>query len=461
MATGTTADSTLASQGIGDGTGGAGDAMDEVLASGDTGATTDIAEPEIEIPELDLEGTSETTTEKPQGEQPIDARTTPESIKSALRSIQDPAQKAELQRFWNQYQAYNSQFKTPAEARQFKELVGEGGLERVKQLVDSAADYEQRDAAFFSGDPAQQEPQIIEWMQHDPNAVYSAFQTTNNLIKANFPEEYRKFSSEVTKESLDAFSDGDFGKFMDSMRQAAETGDPAKMAPFAAELARWWGKTGPKLGYGKKEGLNENDPAMAALTKKQQEFERQRNDFSNTQWKTFQDGFHDQMQTQISTLSKTIVDKALEKAVVTDGLKARIKSDLGVEIRKAVLADKTVHAQIQRIIDPSGKRNVSQYSMTPAVSQQVVSLLTGRARAVARDVAKRVISGWTNDIVGRRKEEISSRQRAAQRPDVSGGAPSNWGKPGTLTDREITEKGMSMEDVLNDPRPYAGKGKRA
>jgi hypothetical protein len=452
-------DSTLASPGISDGTSGAAETMDDVLASGDTGATTDIAEPEIEIPELDLEGTSE--PEKLEVEAPIDARTTPESIKSALRAIADPAQKAELQRFWNQFQAYTAQFKTPAEARQFKELVGEGGIARVKELVDSAADYEQRDASFFSGDPAQQEPMIIEWMQHDPNAVYAAFTTTNNLIKQNFPEEYSKFSSEVARDTLNRFSDGDFGEFMDSMRQAAETGDPAKMAPFAAELARWWGKTGPKLGYGKKNGLNEADPAAAALAKQREQLNRQQNEFANTRWQTFQGGFHESMEKQVTQLSTGIVDKALANAKVSDGLKARIKSDLSTELRKAVIADKNTQAQIQRLIDPSGKRNVSQYALTSDVQRQVVNLLTGRARAVARDVASRVISGWTNDIVGRRKEEISSRQRAAQRPDISGGAPSNWGKSGSLTDKEIAEKGMSMEDVLNDPRPYAGKGKRA
>jgi hypothetical protein len=459
MATNAGLTDTGASGGIDTGTTGAPETMDDVLASGDTGADTAIAEPEIEIPEIDLEGTSE--TKPPEPEQPIDARTTPESIKSALRNIQDPAQKAELQRFWNQYQAYNAQFKTPAEARQFKELVGEGGINRVKELVESAADYEQRDANFFSGDPAQQEPLIAEWMQHDPNAVYTAFQTTSTLLKSNYPEEYGRYANEVTRDRLNTFADGDFGEFMDSMRAAAESGDPAKMAPFAAELAKWWSKTGPKLGYGKKNGLDPNsDPAQAALAKQREQFNRQQQDFNNTRWQTFQSGFHGEMTKQVDTLSGGIVDRALANAKVSDGLRARIKADLSNELRKAVTADKPTQQQIQRLIDPSGKRNLANYAMTPDIQKQVVNLLTGRARAVARDVARKVISGWTNDIVGRRKEEIATRQRSAQRPDVSGGAPNNWGKSGALTDKEIAEKKMSMDDILADNRPYAGKGKR-
>ena len=445
---------TAASSAISDGGTGAAETMDDVLASADAGATVDT--PEIEIPEIDLE-TPETT--QPEVEQPIDARTTPESIKNALRMETDPAKKAELQKFWNQYQSFVSQFKTPAEARQFKQLVGEGGVQKLKEMVDSASDYEQRDAAFFSGDPERQEPLIAEWMQHDPNAVYTAYQKAGELLKINYPEEFGRYSSEMTRDTLNRLSDGDFGSFMDSMRAAAETGDAAKMTPFVQELARWWGKTSGKLGYGKKEGL---DPgADPILQRQRQTFEQKQNQFYQTQWQTFQSSFHETMESQVKTLASGIVDKALEKAKVSDGLKGRIKSDLGMELRRTVLADKQTSASILRAIDPSGKRSVQQYAMTPEVKQQVVNLLMGKARAVARDVATRVISGWTNDIVGKRKDEIASRQRSAQRPDVSGGAPSNWGKSGVLTDKEIAEKGMSMEDVLNDPRPYAGKGKRA
>lgn len=442
----------IASDAIGSGSSGAVETMDDVLGIGESG--TDVAIADQDAPEVVVPEESEVTEQPSSQEVELDLRTTPQWIRDAIKGNADPKVQAQIRQAWNQLQAFRQPFKTPAEARQLSEAVQQaGGIERVRELVESDADYAQRDAAFFSGDPAQQEPLIVEWLQHDPNACYQAFQVTSDLLKRNFPEEFNAYSTGIARDTLDALSDGDFAPFMDSFAKIIAGGDANALQRASEMLAAWWGKASGKLGYGQQGKLDANqpNPAEQRISRERERLASEQRTFYQAKWQDFKTTFRTNMEQKVSSLARQVVDKSYERAKLSDAARQRIADDLANEVCRAVTSASDMKNQIRQLVDPSGKNELSDYRMSEATRSQIVNLLVQRSRSVLPGVAKAVFGRWTEILLGERKNAIQTRQSAARRADVSGGAPARWGKSGTLTREEASK--MSMDQILSDDRP--------
>ena len=144
-------------------------AVGDVSAIVDLASPTAVAEPETPetpvetevpetTPETELE-TTETTPETPEIEKPIDARTNPQAIRNALKSLRDSSPEhapvaRELNNIVGRYGAYKAEFPTVASAREAKaQLEAVGGLEGLASLQSTIKSVNETDAGLYAGDP--------------------------------------------------------------------------------------------------------------------------------------------------------------------------------------------------------------------------------------------------------------------------------------------------------------------
>jgi len=445
-----------ASDALASGGAGAPETMDDVLGLGDPGADTATAEiPEIEIPEDVAEGTEQVEQPETVADEDVDLRTFPQWAKDAMKANADPKVQAAIKQYINRAQGFSQTFKTPAEARQLAEKIQQvGGLKRVEELATSERDAMAQDQAFFSGDPEQQTPIISQWLAKDPNSVYVAFQTTGDLLKRNYPDEYRSYAQGIVKSAFDELTRGKFDGFFNGMRQAYQSGNQEVINGYREKLSDFIMEEAESLGLVPKAAATAaGDPASKAFEKQRADFQKQQQDFHTTRFNDFKTSFKASMDNETAKMAKAMTERAWAKAKLTPEAVERISSDLSSEVAKAVTGNQDVQRQILALIDPSGKRNPANYQMSGQAMNQVVQLLAGKAKAAMPGIARQVFDRWTKIIVGQRKAEITNRQSNAKRADISSGAPRGAGTNQVLTDKEIKEKGMSMEDILADPRP--------
>ena len=83
-----------------------------------------------------------------------------------------------------------------------------------------------------------------------------------------------------------------------------------------------------------------------------------------------------------------------------------------------------------------------------AAQQQVVSLISGRARAVLPEVARRVVAEWTSSVLASDRREAARIDAAASRRDITGGRLPEPVPASALRPRDIDYRRMSDEQIL-------------
>jgi hypothetical protein len=95
------------------------------------------------------------------------------------------------------------------------------------------------------------------------------------------------------------------------------------------------------------------------------------------------------------------------------------------------------------------RQSFRQGSGDPAHQQAVVNLVSGRARHLLPQVAKKVVSEWTSSVVASSRHKAARQHAAAARVDITGG-----GAPGTIprqphSPRDLDYRRLSDMDILN------------
>lgn len=84
-----------------------------------------------------------------------------------------------------------------------------------------------------------------------------------------------------------------------------------------------------------------------------------------------------------------------------------------------------------------------------ATRQQVVSLITSRARAAMPEVARRVIAEWTSSVLASDRARAARVDAAAARRDVTGGSLPATIPASALLPRKIDYSKMTDEQILD------------
>jgi hypothetical protein len=128
---------------------------------------------------------------------------------------------------------------------------------------------------------------------------------------------------------------------------------------------------------------------------------------------------------------------------VAEGAAKRIGDDIFGEVGKLLAADAQLSSQVGEAL--------RGWRFGQAEQQQVVSLLSGRARQILPSVARRVIGEWTNSVLSTARTRTTRSDAAARRVDVGGadsGEAAARGAARALRPREIDYARTSDDDIF-------------
>lgn len=138
------------------------------------------------------------------------------------------------------------------------------------------------------------------------------------------------------------------------------------------------------------------------------------------------------------------IDRALRGTLpegVTDGARRRIGDDISREIQASLSSDRELTRQVSDVL--------RGWRFDSASQQRVVSLLSGRARAVLPEVARRVVAEWTSSVLATDRARTARVDAAASRRDVTGGRLPEPVAAGALHPRDIDYGRTSDDQILS------------
>ena len=334
-----------------------------------------------------------------------------------------------LQSMHDRLLAFQELYPTVADARAIKELLP-GGSEELKTLIGKSREVDEMDLQYFSHDQEEQKGFAQNLYRDDPEAFQSMVQIGLDLIKGQNPQEYAYLTQHLIGESLGSEKVWDWLEYIHEAATKSGAEDVAQLLNQFAGVFQKFG-LGPKASQ---------DPSMTLVNQQRSEVERERDALKAERQRDFSASVHQSVQASLDTDVNAQLSKLLPKT--SDGLRARIARDVHSEIQKAVNGDAGLKLRLANLTRTGGINRQTQ--------EQVVNLLTSKAKQIMPGAVKRVVNEYTASVMASRKEVTDKQAAAASRVDVASGA-----RPGTgvrpLTREEANS--MSFEDILNSSRP--------
>lgn len=209
-------------------------------------AVLDSVEPSQE-PISAEESTQSTEPRQPEQRDRVDNRRNPDALRKHIadlrrqaNDITDPAQKKEaLDRIKMLYdttgkaRAYEEQFPTVREAREFKALLdAAGGREGIQQMQSTLAEVEQIDALLSAGDAS-----VIDRMWEEaPQGMPKLVPHIADRFEKQNPQEYEQF---IAPRAISHLDKSGFPQAFDAMVQAYEAGNKQQAQALRDQLVQW------------------------------------------------------------------------------------------------------------------------------------------------------------------------------------------------------------------------------
>jgi hypothetical protein len=309
----------------------------------------------------------------------------PESFKKAIAAA--PEVKAELQRLWDEHQAFREVFPTAAEARAVKELFPEGA-EQAKAALSKAIELEQSDALFASRDPRLQRELAANMLAFDPQAFGAMLQVGAELVRERSPELYRAFVASLTGPGDEA--------------NASRAAVPIKSTPSTANA-------------------------------REEYLERQLNSMTEQQGAAFSVSVNQSVMPQVDAEIRKLIEPVTRglPAYAREGATQSLAGEIHGEVERRLRSDLHYHGQLASI------QAGLQYGVKnhDAVTKVIVS----RVLHHLKPVAKQVLQGWTPRHIEQGREIAKKAENAAHRTDLSGGGLTNGRRSAKLTRDEARE----------------------
>lgn len=223
------------------------------------------------------ESTQSTVERQPEQQDRVDNRRQPDALRKHIadlrrqaNEITDPAQKKEaLDRIKLLYdttgkaRAYEEQFPTVREAREFKALLdAAGGREGIQQMQTVLADVEQIDAMLSAGDAS-----VIDRMWEEaPQGMPKLVPHIADRFEKQNPQEYEQF---IAPRAISHLDRSGFPQAFDAMVQAYEAGNKQQAQALRDQLIQW---VAANRGQGRTE--QRTDPEIERLRQENEQLRR-------------------------------------------------------------------------------------------------------------------------------------------------------------------------------------------
>ena len=312
----------------------------------------------------------------------------PETLQKTIAA--NPEVKAELLRLWEENQAFQQIFPTPAEARAVKELFP-GGAEQAKAALSKAMEMERSDAMFASRDPRLQRELASSMLEFDPEAFGAMLQAGAEVVREKNPELYHAFVSGL-------------------------------MSPVASTAS-----AEPRLSMPLRESPHDKW------------LRRELDNLSQQQAASFVSSINQSAMPQIDTEIRKLIEpvtKGLPEYAREGAMQSLIQQIHGGIVQR-LKSDQHYHAQLALMSQNFGAQNHD------VASKAVVS----RALLHLKPVAKQVFQAWTPRQIEQGRQTAEKAESAARRTDIGGGGLT-YGRPHSkLTKDEARE--LSDEQLID------------
>ena len=142
--------------------------------------------------------------------------------------------------------------------------------------------------------------------------------------------------------------------------------------------------------------------------------------------------------------TREAIDRTLSSTLpegIGEGARRRIGDDIFRELHATLSSDRELSRQVGEVL--------RGWHFDGATKQQVVSLISGRARAAMPEVARRVVAEWTSSVLASDRARAARVDAAASRRDISGGRVPDTIPASGLLPRKIDYSRMSDEQILD------------
>jgi hypothetical protein len=125
---------------------------------------------------------------------------------------------------------------------------------------------------------------------------------------------------------------------------------------------------------------------------------------------------------------------------LAEGARRRIGEDVFREVHASLASDRELARRVGETL--------RDWRFDAAARQQVVALVSGRARAVLPEVARRVVAEWTSSVLASDRAKTARIDAAASRRDITGGRLPEPVPASALRPREVDYRRLSDEQIL-------------
>jgi len=202
-----------------------------------------------------------------------------------------------------------------------------------------------------------------------------------------------------------------------------------------AELARQLGATEPAAAQSPSRSLAQaarQDSQPAAQTNPAATFPAEA-------YREFQAAANDAVGRRVHDAIDNTLRSTLPEGIA-EGARRRIGEDIFQEVHTALAGDRDLARQIGDVL--------SGWRFDAAARQQVTALVSGRARAVLPEVARRVVAEWTSSVLASDRAKSARIAAAASRHDITGGRLPEPVPSSSLRPRDIDYGRLSDEQIL-------------
>lgn len=348
----------------------------------------------------------------------------PETFRKAIAGSQDPAFKSELQRLWDQHQAFRELYPTIAEARAVREIFP-GGAADAKIAHQRAIEFEQSDQKFLSGNPESQKELASSMLDMGPQQFGSMLQVGAQLLMEKHPELYVKFADDMTVRVL---AENNFPTFLNQLNQALQGKDADQgkaLAARAQELLQWAVNSG-FAGGKRQEATQGPSPREKQLEARAQAAERRVAE-------SFRDSVKAEVQPKIDPEINKLVDAVVKNLppYARPAAKESLVSQIQQGILKRLTEDQYYQGQIKTAKDKAS----------------AVQMIVSRSLLHLKPVAKQVLQAWTPRQIENGNAATAQAAAAATRTDISGGGLTTGRPRAKLTQAEANN--MSDEQLID------------
>jgi hypothetical protein len=137
------------------------------------------------------------------------------------------------------------------------------------------------------------------------------------------------------------------------------------------------------------------------------------------------------------------IDRTLASTLpegIAEGARRRIGEDVFREVHASLASDRELSRRVGETL--------RDWKFDAAARQQVVALVSGRARAVLPEVARRVVAEWTSSVLASDRAKMARIDSAAARRDITGGRLPEPLASSALRSREVDYRRLSDEQIL-------------